>query len=59
MIHFKVMLSGSWQSSGILTYIRGRVKSKRGGPGDISVKLIVDWPQNLTAVRKPGPPMIT
>ena len=27
---------------------RGRVKSQRGGPGEISVKRVVDWPQNFT-----------
>ena len=26
---------------------RGRVKSQRGGPGEISVKRVVDWPQNF------------
>ena len=38
---------------------RGKVKSQQGGPGDILVKQIVDWPQNfiLPAVRKPGPLM--
>ena len=36
---------------------RGRVKSQRGGPGEISVKRIVDWPQNfiLTGSQKTRP----
>ena len=36
---------------------RGRIKSQRGGPGEISVKRIVDWPQNfiLTGSQKTRP----
>ena len=36
---------------------RGRVKSQRGGPGEISVKKAVDWPQNfiLTGTNKTRP----
>ena len=36
---------------------RGRVKSQRGGPGEISVKRVVDWPQNfiLTGTNKTRP----
>ena len=36
------------------TATKGRLKSQRGGPGDITVKRIVDWPQNfiLTGSRK-------
>ena len=36
---------------------RGRVKSQRGGPGEISIKRIVDWPQNfiLTGNHKTRP----
>ena len=39
------------------TTARGRVKSQRGGPGDFSVKRIVDWPQNfiLTGSKKTRP----
>ena len=36
---------------------KGRLKSQRGGPGDITVKRVVDWPQNfiLTGSRKVRP----
>ena len=36
---------------------RGRIKSQRGGPGDITVKKLVDWPQNfiLTGAHKTRP----
>ena len=36
---------------------QGRVKSQRGGPGEISVKRIMDWPQNfiLTGSQKTRP----
>ena len=36
---------------------RGRVKSQRGDPGDISVKRVMDWPQNfiLTGNQKTRP----
>ena len=36
---------------------RGRVKSQRGGPGEITVKKSVDWPQNfiLTGTHKTRP----
>ena len=36
---------------------QGRLKSQRGGPGDFSVKRMVDWPQNfiLTGSRKTRP----
>ena len=39
------------------TATRGRLKSQRGGPGDFSVKQMVDWPQNfiLTGSRKNRP----
>ena len=39
------------------TATRGRLKSQRGGPGDFSVKRMVDWPQNfiLTGSRKTRP----
>ena len=39
------------------TATKGRLKLKRGGPGDITVKRIVDWPQNfiLTGSRKTRP----
>ena len=36
---------------------RGRLKSQRGGPGDIAVKKLIDWPQNfiLTGAHKTRP----
>ena len=36
---------------------KGRLKSQRGGPGDVTVKKVVDWPQNfiLTGNRKVRP----
>ena len=36
---------------------KGRSKSQRGGPGDVTVKRVVDWPQNfiLTGSRKVRP----
>ena len=36
------------------TPTKGRVKSKRGGPGEITVKKSVDWPQHfiLTGTHK-------
>ena len=36
---------------------KGRLKSQRGGPGDVMVQKIVDWPQNfiLTGNRKVRP----
>ena len=36
---------------------KGRIKSQRGGPGDVTVKRVVDWPQNfiLTGSRKVRP----
>ena len=36
---------------------RGRVKSQRGGPGEITVKKSVDWPQHfiLTGTHKTRP----
>ena len=39
------------------TATKGRNKSQRGGPGEISVKRMVDWPQNfiLTGSRKNRP----
>ena len=39
------------------TATKGRRKSQRGGPGDIMVKKVVDWPQNfiLTGSRKVRP----
>ena len=39
---------------------RGRVKSQRGGTGDVPIKRVVDWPQNfiLTGTQKPGPLMM-
>ena len=39
------------------TATRGRLKSQRGGPGEFSVKRMVDWPQNfiLTGSRKTRP----
>ena len=39
------------------TATKGRLKSQRGGPGDITVKRLVDWPQNfiLTGSRKTRP----
>ena len=35
----------------------GRLKSHHGGPGDVTVKRVVDWPQNfiLTGSRKVRP----
>ena len=37
--------------------IRGRIKSQRGGPGDVTVKKLVDWPQDfiLTGAHKTRP----
>ena len=39
------------------TATKGRNKSQRGGPGEVSVKRMVDWPQNfiLTGSRKNRP----
>ena len=39
------------------TATRGRLKSKRGGPGDFLLKRMVDWPQNfiLTGSKKTRP----
>ena len=36
---------------------KGRIKSQRGGPGDVTVKRVVDWPQNfiLTGSHKVRP----
>ena len=36
---------------------RGRLKSKRCGPGDVTVKKLIDWPQNLvlTGAHKTRP----
>ena len=44
------------------TATKGRLKSERGGPGDITVKRIVDWPQNFIfspEVVKPDQVMMT
>ena len=36
---------------------RGRTKSQRGGPSDVTVKKLIDWPQNfiLTGAHKTRP----
>ena len=36
---------------------RGRIKSQRGGPSDVTVKKLIDWPQNfiLTGAHKTRP----
>ena len=40
---------------------KGRNKSQRGDPGDVSVKRMVEWPQNfiLMEAAKVGPLMMT